>query len=90
MGEAGGPATQGGIFFQNTIAALYLGRMLDLRSRASCDRVVHVRVEAPEFVDDMVVRFADGSRCFIQAKRSIMRSSSNEWNALWGNLLRQF
>lgn len=45
MTEAGGPANQAGIFFQNTIAALYLGRMVDLRSRARRDRVLHVRVE---------------------------------------------
>lgn len=85
MPETGGPATQAGIFFQNTIAALYLGRMLDLRLRARRDRVLQVRVEAPEDVDDIVARMGDGSQRFIQAKLSL-DSSSEPWERLW----RQF
>ncbi|MVT66028.1 hypothetical protein GPL21_13025 [Bradyrhizobium pachyrhizi] len=88
MAEAGGPANQAGIFFQNTIAALYLGRMVDLRSRARRDRVLHVRVEAPEAVDDIVVLLGDGSRRYIQAKRSI-DVSSDAWDRVWQQFWQQ-
>lgn len=88
MAEAGGPANQAGIYFQNTIAALYLGRMLDLRPRRARDRVVHVRVEAPESVDDIVVRMADGTRRFIQAKLTLVKDS-DAWKTLWRNFALQ-
>lgn len=88
MTEAGGPANQAGIFFQNTIAALYLGRMVDLRSRARRDRVLHVRVEAPEAVDDIVVLLGDGSRRYIQAKRSL-DVSSDAWGRVWQQFCEQ-
>ncbi|MFH2047462.1 MAG: hypothetical protein ABIK92_20220 [Pseudomonadota bacterium] len=82
MSEAGGTTTQSGIHYQNSIAALYLGRLLDPRQRTASERVVQVRVEAPEHVDDIVVRYADGSRSFIQAKESLSLSSK-EWGRLW-------
>jgi hypothetical protein len=88
MVETGGPTTQAGIFYQNTIAALYLGRMLDLRPRSAKDRVLQVRVEAPEEVDDIVVRLGDGSRRFIQAKRAIA-IPSDAWDGLWQAFWRQ-
>src|SRR5258708_8696260 len=88
MAEAGGPATQAGIFYQNTVAALYLGRMLDLRRRSTQHRVLYVRVEAPEEVDDIVVRLGDGSRRFVQAKRTIT-TSSGAWHVLWATFFRQ-
>jgi hypothetical protein len=88
MPEAGGPANQAGIFFQNTVAALYLGRMLDLRLRARRDRVFHVRVEAPEDVDDIVARMGDGSRRFIQAKLSL-DVPSQAWDRLWHQFWKQ-
>ena len=40
MAEAGGPTTQSGIPYQNSIAALYLGRMIDPAPRSKRDRVV--------------------------------------------------
>src|ERR1700674_1609082 len=88
MTEAGGPATQAGIFYQNTIAALYLGRMLDLRPRSTQNRVLQVRVEALEEVDDIVVRLGDGAPRLIQAKRAIT-ASSEAWNGLWRAFWRQ-
>lgn len=51
MAEAGGATTQSGIYYQNSIAALYLGRLLD-SSRTSVETIESVRVEAPEEVDD--------------------------------------
>jgi hypothetical protein len=82
MVEPGGPANQAGIYYQNSIAALYLGRMLDLRSRPARHRVIHLRVEAPEDVDDILVGMGDGSRRFVQAKRTIS-TKSDTWSGLW-------
>lgn len=82
MVERGGPATQAGIVYQNTVAALFMGRMLDLRQRPVHERVVHVRLEAPAHVDDIVVRMADGHRKFIQAKLKIAKGTPN-WKRLW-------
>lgn len=82
MAEPGGPTTQTGIYYQNTIAALYLGRMLDLRERPTGDRVTSVRVEAPEQVDDIVVEFGDGSQRFIQAKFAI-QVGTPAWVGVW-------
>jgi hypothetical protein len=82
MSEAGGTTTQSGIHYQNSIAALFLGRLLDSRPRTARVQVVEVRVEAPEHVDDIVIRHADGSRSFIQAKESLSLTSE-AWNKLW-------
>lgn len=88
MAEAGGTTTQSGIHYQNSIAALYLGRLLDFRQRTASERVIEVRVEAPEHVDDIVVRHADGSRTFIQAKESLSLASE-EWTKLWNHFAEQ-
>ena len=71
MAEPGGTSTQSGIRYQNSIAALHMGRMLDTRARPAGDRVVSVRVEAAEHVDDIVIRYADGVTRFFQAKLSL-------------------
>ncbi|MBE2222901.1 MAG: ATP-binding protein [Anaerolineae bacterium] len=89
MSEAGGPTTQSGILYQNSVAALYLGRMLDTSQRPDNERVIQVRVEVPEHVDDIVVRFADEHRLFIQAKESI-KSTSREWSTMWKHFDQQF
>ncbi len=89
MSEAGGPTTQSGILYQNSVAALYLGRLLDTSQRPDNERVIQVRVEAPEHVDDIVVRFADEHRVFIQVKESI-KSSSPEWHKMWEHFDQQF
>ncbi|WOR14355.1 NACHT domain-containing protein [Hyphomonas sp. FCG-A18] len=88
MTESGGTAAQAGIMFQNSIAALYLGRMLDLTSRRLADQVLKVRVEAPEPVDDIVVGMADGSREFVQAKLTLKRGSK-AWKKLWSDFDKQ-
>jgi hypothetical protein len=88
MAEAGGPTAQAGIRYQDQVAALYLGRMLDPRERARHDQPVDVRVEAPKDVDDFVVRFADGSRCFFQAKLSL-DAKGDVWKKLWLSFLNQ-
>ena len=55
MPERGGPAAQSGIHYQNSVAALYLGRLCDDTSRRDFERIISVRVEAPSEVDDIVV-----------------------------------
>lgn len=89
MPESGGTTTQSGVIYQNSITALYLGRLLDPASRTDSERVEYVRAEAPEHVDDTVVRFADGHIVYIQAKENI-RSSSAEWGILWTHLDEQY
>lgn len=88
MAEAGGSATQAGIRYQDQIAALYLGRMLDARERPRHDQPVEVRIEALSNVDDFVVRFADGSRRYFQVKLSL-EAKGAPWKALWLAIYRQ-
>ncbi|MGM4923423.1 NACHT domain-containing protein [Tardiphaga sp. 804_B3_N1_9] len=88
MPEAGGPTAQSGILYQNSIAALYLGRLLDLRPTPSGKRISSIRLEAPEQVDDIVINYASGSRLLIQAKESIS-TSSTPWKQFWLDLKEQ-
>ncbi|HEU4963160.1 MAG TPA: AAA family ATPase, partial [Bacilli bacterium] len=92
IGESGGPTTQAGISFQNAVASLYLGRMLDPRSSVASQTVVEVRVEAPEDVDDIVAKYANGRREFIQVKESVSKSNSvdNTWGKVWRDFEKQF
>ena len=89
MPERGGPATQSGILYQNSIAALYMGQMCDATRRPDDERVIEVRLEAPEHVDDTVVVFADDHRDYIQAKESLTRGS-DAWDKLWVDFGAQF
>lgn len=89
MPERGGPTTQSGILYQNSVAVLYLGRLCDVTPRPDRDRVVGVRMEAPTAVDDTVVNFADGSVTYIQAKENI-RDSDEAWTDLWADFEEQF
>lgn len=89
MPERGGPTTQSGIYYQNSVAALYLGRLCDATQRPDSQRVVRVRVEAPTSVDDTVVTFADGGVTYIQAKENI-RDSDASWADLWSDFETQF
>lgn len=87
MAEAGGATTQSGIYYQNSIAALYLGRLVD-SSRTSTDTIEGVRVEAPEAVDDVVITYSNGKKEYIQAKERL-NSSSEEWKKLWSSFKTQ-
>jgi hypothetical protein len=82
MPERGGPTTQSGIYYQNSIAALFLGRLCDMQMRPTRERVIGVRVEAPAHVDDIVVTYADRHRGWIQAKESI-EQTGEVWKKLW-------
>lgn len=70
MPHLGGPTTQSGILFQNSVASLFLGDLLDAAASGS-QQVVAVRVEAPAWVDDTVVSYADSHLVYIQAKESL-------------------
>jgi len=87
MAEAGGTTTQSGIYYQNSIASLYLGRLID-PLRTSSETIESVRVEAPEEVDDIVITYANGAKEFVQAKERLS-SSSSEWNKLWVSFKNQ-
>ena len=88
MAEIGGSTTQSGIYFQNAVAARYMGRMLHPRSRPPGEQVVEVRVEAPEQVDDVVVTFADERRLYLQVKENIV-VGDEAWKKLWADFDKQ-
>lgn len=88
MPEAGGPATQAGIFYQNSVAALMLADLLDFDPLPARERVVEVRVEAPEDVDDVVIRYADDHRQFLNVKLSLTTGNS-AWPQVWRSLSQQ-
>ena len=89
MTEVGGSTTQTGIYYQNSVSALYLGRLLDASNRPDSERVEKVRVEAPTEVDDTVVTFADGHQTYIQSKEHL-KHSGDEWKTLWKHFDKQF
>lgn len=89
MTERGGPTTQSGILYQNSIAALYLGRLCDETVRPRVQTVVQVRVESLDHVDDTVVTFQDGHRLYIQAKEKVDKGSKT-WADLWLDFAEQF
>lgn len=88
MPEAGGPTTQAGIFYQNTVSAMALADLLELAPLPPRERVVEVRVEAPEDVDDTVIRYADGHRQFQSIKLSV-KEDGEPWTKLWASLEAQ-
>ena len=89
MPEAGGVTTQSGIFYQNSVAALYLGRLIDSAERPSSQLVVHVCVEALHHVDDVVVTFADEHKEYIQAKENIA-GNGDAWRGVWNSFCQEF
>ncbi len=89
MPERGGTTTQSGIYYQNKVAALFLGDLRDASPRPDSERVTEVRVEAPWAVDDIVVTYADGHRLYIPAKEKVARGDS-AWIDTWRDIERQF
>lgn len=89
MAEIGGPTTQSGILYQNSISALYLGALLDLRRPIDgSPRIIAVRVEAPEDIDDTVVTYANGSSLYIQAKENFALQG-DVWKSFWSSVRNQ-
>ncbi len=89
MSLRGGASNQSGIFYQNSIAALYLGGLLDSSPKTYDKRVIEVRVEAPEHVDDIVITFENSARTFIQAKEKLV-TSGKTWENLWYDFVNQW
>lgn len=89
MLERGGTTTQSGVLYQNTLAALFLGRLCDARTRPESDRIVKVRVEAPGAVDDVVVSYADGHHDWCQAKENVVRGDKR-WRKMWKDFEKRF
>ncbi len=90
MSIRGGSTTQSGIYYQNTVAALYLGRMLDPRISDLTQQITTVRSEARAFVDDIVVQYADSHYRFIQVKENIEPVPGNKkWQKLWEDFENQ-
>ncbi|MEZ5305531.1 MAG: ATP-binding protein [Pyrinomonadaceae bacterium] len=87
--ERGGPTTQSGIHYQNSITALYMGDLVDPSDIPRKRKVVAVRVEAPESVDDTVVTYDDGHKLYLQAKENIQQNEA-AWEDLWKDLRKQF
>ena len=85
--ERGGPTTQSGIHYQNSITAVY-GR-LATQATFRESKVVAVRVEAPESVDDTVVTYDDGHKLYLQAKENIQQNEA-AGEDLWKDLRKQF
>ncbi|MES1244722.1 MAG: NACHT domain-containing protein [Acidobacteriota bacterium] len=88
MTERGGPSTQAGIRYQNSIAALYLGDLLQLDTFLAREQVAEVRIEAPSAVDDVVVRYADQHREWVQVKLQL-RATGVAWRKLWSDFHKQ-
>lgn len=88
MPEAGGPATQSGILYQNSVAAVFLGQLCDRTNRPARDRIVRVRLEAPTEVDDVLVTFGDGRRAYVQVKEDV-RAGDAAWKRMWQQFGKQ-
>jgi hypothetical protein len=89
LGELGGPTTQEGIFYQNSVAALALLDLLEADPQPPKDRVVEVRVEAPEDVDDVVIRYADDHVQYQNVKTTV-KPGTDAWARLWSSMYAQF
>ena len=89
MSELGGATTQDGIFYQNSVAALALLDLLEADPQPPRDRVVEVRVEAPEDVDDVVIRYADDHVQYQNVKITV-KPGTDAWARLWSSMYAQF
>lgn len=88
MPERGGTATQAGIVYQNSVAALAMLDLLDMAPTPASQRVTDIRVEAPEHVDDIVIRHADGTAIYQNVKLELDRRGK-PWKKLWAQLHAQ-
>jgi hypothetical protein len=88
MPESGGTTTQAGIVYQNSVAALAMLDLVDMAPTPSSQRVTDVRVEAPELVDDIVIRYADGTATYENVKLELDRRGK-PWRTLWAQLHAQ-
>jgi hypothetical protein len=91
MAGPGGSTAQSGFYFQNSIAALYLARMIGKPDERDSQAIIEVTNEASSEtikVDDILVKYRDHHRTFIQAKENI-NIADETWKELWRNVLCQ-
>ena len=77
----GGAATQGGINFQNRVAASICVNILAERPALSIGpdgAAAYARFETPEPIDDILAGSAKGGHAFVQAKRTLSLSSAED------------
>ena len=89
--SGGGAATQGGIGFQNHVAAWVCVMMLAERPATPIGpaaRPIYLRFETPEPTDDLLVGCSDGSHAFGQAKRNLNLSTAS--NSEFASVVEQF
>ena len=88
MPELGGPTTQAGIDYQNSVAALAMLDLLDMAPTPAGQRVTDIRVEAPEHVDDVVIKHADATTTRQNVKLELPKEGKR-WKRLWEQLHSQ-
>jgi hypothetical protein len=91
----GGAATQGGINYQNRVAAWVCTRILAESSAAPIEPVgiaAYARFETPEPVDDLLVGTVDNHQAFLQAKRTLTLSAAedSDFASVVGQFVRQY
>lgn len=88
IAEPGGTSTQAGTSYQNSIATLNIGKMLNPILASGAKRIATVRVESPTHVDDIVITYIDGSVHYIQAKEAI--SGARGKTSTWASVIKDF
>jgi tetratricopeptide (TPR) repeat protein len=89
MADKGGQTTQAGIDYQNKIAVLFLGRMIDPGPWPKNEEIIAVRNEDPSAeVDDVVVRYQDHTE-WIQVKLD-MKDAGKTWIKFWKHMITQW
>ena len=91
----GGAATQGGVNYQNRVAAWVCANILAERPAAPIgpESVAdYARFETSEPVDDLLVGSVDGRHAFVQAKRTLTLSSAadSEFASVIDQFVRQY
>jgi hypothetical protein len=91
MPESGGSTAQSGFYFQNSIAALKLGKMIGIPDDRDSHSIVEITNEASGKeinVDDILIKYKDHHRTFIQVKENI-NISKTVWKKMWRYVLWQ-
>ena len=93
--SGGGSATQGGVNFQNRVAAWVCTHILAERSALPIGPAgvpAYARFETPEPVDDILIGTTTDGRSFVQAKRTInlSRASDSEFASAIDQFVRQY
>ena len=91
----GGAATQGGVNYQNRVAAWVCANILADRAAAPIGPesvAEYARFETSEPVDDLLVGSVDGRHAFVQAKRTLTLSSAadSEFASVIDQFVRQY